>query len=189
MTANEKKFVMPEAYLANERQATERSEYFAGEILPLSGASRARNIIRFNIAGALQTQLRDKPCEGYAGDMRVYVPSAGFYTYPDIVVVRGEPQFLDEQADTLLNPALIIEILSPREDSYHHYDKFRRYRSILTLFEYVAFAQDERRAEHYFKQPTGSWLLTDITAPHSEIALRSIECVLTFADVYDKVKF
>lgn len=188
MATNPKHFLTPQEYLEIERKATEKSEYLAGEMFLMSGASREHNLITFNLVGSLQRQLRGKNCEGYAGDMRVYVPATGLYAYPDLVVACGEPQFLDEHFDTLLNPTVIIEVLSPSTADYDRGGKFKHYRSIETLAEYLMFAQDEMRAEHHAKQANGSWLLTDYVSPQSAISLRSIDCALSFADVYEKVK-
>lgn len=189
MVTNPKIFLTPEEYLTIERKATEKSEYYAGEMFLMSGASRRHNLIAFNITGELQRQLRGKKCEGYAGDMRVHIPATGLYTYPDVVVVCDEPQFLDDEFDTLINPTLIIEVLSPATASYDRGEKFTHYRTIQSLAEYVVFAQDARRAEHHIRQATGSWLLTDINAPQGKIELASIECTLTLSEVYDKVNF
>src|SRR5947209_20458068 len=112
MSRQAKTFVTPEEYLSLERQAEHKSEYYDGEIFAMTGASRKHNLITTNILGSLWQQLKGKPCEVYPSDMRVRVPSANLYTYPDIVVVCGEPQFEDEQVDTLLNPTLLIEVLS-----------------------------------------------------------------------------
>src|SRR4051794_10329154 len=101
----------PEEYLAYERQAECKSEYIAGQIVAMSGASRAHNLINVNLSRVLSTQLLDGPCEVYVGDMRVKVSAQGMYTYPDLAVVCGEPQLEDAQVDTLLNPTLIVEVL------------------------------------------------------------------------------
>jgi Uma2 family endonuclease len=112
MSTLAKPWYTPEQYLALERQAETKSEYFDGEIFAMAGASREHNLIVGNVVRELGTQLKRRPCELYPGDMRVRVTETGLYTYPDVVVVCGEPQFEDEQGDTLLNPTLIVEVLS-----------------------------------------------------------------------------
>ena len=112
MSRQIKSYVSPEEYLALERAAEYKSEYLSGEIFAMTGASRKHNLIAINIAGSLNQQLKGNPCEVYSSDMRVKVRATGLYTYPDVVVVCGEPQFEDDHVDTLLNPTLLLEILS-----------------------------------------------------------------------------
>jgi Uma2 family endonuclease len=138
--------------LAAERASETRSEYFAGQILAMTGASRADNVIAGNSHGLVWTQLRGRPCEAYIGDMRVKVNTSGGYTYPDVVVVCGEPRFEDEHVDTLLNPTLIVEVLSPSTERYDRGRKLEHYRRIPSLAEYVLVAQDARRIEWYTRQ-------------------------------------
>ena len=127
----------PEEYLAMERKADVKSEYFNGFITAMSGASRKHNLVTANISAVIHGQLRDRPCEVYIGDMRVRVTPTGLFTYPDVVAVCGEPKFLDDEFDTLLNPTLIIEVLSPSTAEYDRQDKFEHYRSLDSLREYV----------------------------------------------------
>lgn len=187
MTSQPKTYLTPAEYLAVERQAAEKSEYFAGEMYAMVGASRKHNLITLNIAAALLQQLKDKPCEVYASDMRVRVPATDLYTYPDVVVVCDEPQFEDEHVDTLLNPVLIIEVLSASTAAYDRIKKFGYYRTIQTLAEYLLIAQDEPKIEQYVRQPDDRWLLTDIAAPEGIVELASIPCALKLIDVYHKV--
>src|SRR6266536_2639921 len=124
MSSLPKQRFTPEQYLALEREAEYKSEYYDGEIFAMSGASRAHNLVTVNIATQLNLQLKGRPCETYVGDMRVKVSPTGLYTYPDIVVVCGEPVFEDGQADTLVNPTVLIEVLSPTSEDY---DRGRRF--------------------------------------------------------------
>ncbi|HEX8069721.1 MAG TPA: Uma2 family endonuclease [Pyrinomonadaceae bacterium] len=180
-------YLTPEEYLALERKVVYKSEYIDGVIVAMTGASRKHNLITFNITRELSQQLRGRPCEGYASDMRVRVPSPRVYTYPDVVVVCGEPQFEDEQVDTLLNPTLIVEVLSESTERYDRGKKFGFYRTIGSLAEYLLVAQDECRVEQYVKQPDGRWLLSDYYTPEDVIKLNSIQCQLALKEVYDKV--
>jgi Uma2 family endonuclease len=190
----------PEEHLAIERKAETKSEYFNGEMFPLRGmgkphdafamvgASRKHNLITVNITTALSQQLRDRQCEVYSSDMRVRIPATSLYTYPDIVVACGEPKFEDDYFDTLLNPTLIVEILSPSTASYDRTKKFGHYRRIESLAEYLLVAQDEYKIEQYVKQSDGRWLLEDIPSLEGLVELASIQCALRLADVYAKVE-
>ncbi|MBA3442867.1 MAG: Uma2 family endonuclease [Pyrinomonadaceae bacterium] len=179
----------PQEYLAIERQAETKSEYYIGEMFLITGASREYNLIGTNLTGALQPQLRQKPCEIYAKDMRVLIPATGLYTYPDIVVVCNEPKFEDAELDTLLNPTLIIEVLSDSTEKYDRGKKSENYRSIESLREYLLIAQDEPKLEHYARQSNGGWLLTDYHTLEATVSLPAIECNLSLRDMYDKVVF
>ncbi len=180
-------YLTPEEYLASERKASYKSEYIDGVMVAMTGASRQHNLIAFNITREISQQLRERPCEGYASDMRVRVPSTRLYTYPDVVVVCGEPQFEDDYVDTLLNPTLIIEVLSESTELYDRGKKFGLYRTIESLAEYLLVAQDECRVEQYVKQPGGHWLLSDYHSPEDTVELISIQCRLALSEVYDKV--
>lgn len=177
----------PEEYLAVERRAEYKSEYIDGEIVAMTGASRRHNLIAFNISREISQQLKGRPCEGYASDMRVRVPSTRLYTYPDVVVVCGEPKFEDDYVDTLLNPTLIVEVLSESTELYDRGKKFGFYRTIESLAEYLLVAQDECRVEQYVRQPDGRWLLSDYRSAEEAVELSSIGCRLALREVYDKV--
>lgn len=188
MSSQPKTYLTPEEYLAIERQAEYKSEYLAGEVFAMVGASREHNLITVNISTALAQQLKDRPCEVYSSDMRVGVSAADLYTYPDVVVACNEPKFDDDYFDTLLNPTLIVEVLSPSTASYDRTKKFGYYRKIESLAEYLLVAQDEYKVEQYVKQPDGRWLLSDISSLAGTVELDSIQCMLKLADVYAKVE-
>lgn len=179
-------FVSPEEYLERERRAEYKSEYFAGEIVAMAGAKRKHNLVSNNVSASLTAQLRDAPCEVYSNDMRVQADGEKQYSYPDVVVVCGEPQFRDGREDTLLNPTVVIEVLSPSTESRDRGEKFLRYRQIASLTDYVLVAQNERRVEQFAKQSDGSWRMVETDA--GEMNLASIGCTLSIADVYNKVK-
>ena len=176
-----------EDYLAWERRQETRHEYLAGEIFAMTGASREHNLICGNAFALLHTQLRGKPCEVYSNDMRVKVRETGIYTYPDIVAVCGEPRFEDEQVDTLLNPVLIVEILSESTERYDRGTKFAHYRRLDSFREYLLVAQTERRVERYRRQEGDSWLLVEYQDPEDEIVLESLGCRAKLADIYERV--
>ncbi len=175
-------------YLALERRATYKSEYVGGHIIAMSGASRRHNLIAANISRELSSQLRGRPCESYISDMRVRVSETGLYTYPDVVAVCGDIRFADEQTDTLLNPTVIVEVLSASTEAYDRGDKFAHYRRLASLHDYVLVSQDDVRVEHYVRQGE-KWLLSEASLLTDTVSLASIQCTLVLEDIYDKVRF
>ena len=175
-----------EEYLARERMAETKSEYLGGEIVAMAGATRAHNLMVGNLYRELSQQLRGGPCEAYVNDMRVRVNRTGLYTYPDIVVACGEIQFDDNQADTLLNPVVVIEVLSPKTEAYDRGDKFAHYRRLDSLQEYVLVAQDKMRVERYVRQGE-AWVLSELSAPDDVVSLSAIGCNVTLRDLYERV--
>jgi Uma2 family endonuclease len=188
MSSQTKPYITPEEYLRLERKSECKSEYLNGEIFAMTGASREHNLIATNMSSSLNQQLRAKPCEVYASDMRVKVTVTGLYTYPDVVVVCGEPKFEDEYVDTLLNPTLLVEVLSQSTERYDRIAKSSYYRTLDSLAEHLLVAQDEHRIEQYVKQADGQWLLFDYRSLDSVVELQSIGCSLALRDVYDKVE-
>lgn len=182
-----RKKLTPEEYLAFERASDTKHEYFDGEIVAMTGASRNHNRIVSSAIATLYSQVRGRPCDVLANDMRVKTGD-GIYTYPDISIVCGEAQFEDKEIDTLLNPTVIIEVLSPSTEKYDHGEKFRHYRTLESLQEYVLIAQDGVHLEHYARQGE-QWLLTDIDSADAVLTLQSIDCKLVVSDVYEKVTF
>lgn len=187
MASQPKAGFTPEEYLKIDRQSEYRNEYFNGEIFAMTGASRRHNLISVNVAATLSNQLADRECEVYASDMRVKVNPTGLYTYPDVVVVCGPPQFDDEELDTLLNPTVIIEVLSKTTEGYDRGDKFEHYRSLASLAEVVLIAQDKHHVEQYGRQASGQWLLTETNNLQDRIILASIDCELPLSQIYRKV--
>ena len=179
----------PEEYLARERRAEIKSEYHDGEVFAMSGASRAHNLIVTNFVRELSLRLRDRDCEVYPSDMRVKVDPTGLYTYPDVIVVCGEPAFEDEHVDTLLNPTLLIEVLSESTEASDRGKKFEHYRKLEMLQGVVLVTQDEAHAERFTRQPDGQWLLGEASGLEAALHLASIDVTLPLADIYDKVLF
>ncbi|MFN8634888.1 MAG: Uma2 family endonuclease [Chloroflexota bacterium] len=180
-------FYTPEEYLARERLAERKSEYRAGRIVAMTGASRAHNRITVNLGGELHQQLRRGPCEVYIADMRVRVRRSGLYTYPDVVVACGDIQFEDDQLDTLLNPVVVIEVLSPSTESYDRNEKFSHYRRLDSLQEYVLVAQDGVRVQRYARQGD-QWVIAEYTSLDDELPLDAIGCRVRLRDVYERVR-
>jgi Uma2 family endonuclease len=189
MAVDPRPSLSPHDYLALERQAKWKSEYMDGEMVAMAGASRNHALIVTNLTRELSTQLLQRPCEVYSSDLRVRVPATGLYTYPDVVVVCAEPRFEDEHADTLLNPTVILEVLSPTTEAYDRGKKLESYRTLGSLQEYVLAAQDGPRIDHYARQGDGQWLLTAAEGLDAVVLLPSIGCELTLAGIYAKVSF
>src|ERR1017187_4222773 len=169
-----KTYLTPEQYLEIERKAEFKSEYFHGEMFAMSGAREGHNLIVWNLSAELHRQLRAKPCRAYMNDMRVLVNATGLYTYPDVAAVCGEPQFLDENRDTLLNPSLIVEVLSPSTEAYDRGRKFEHYRSVESVSEYLLVSSERVSAELYSRQPDGRWLLTAAAPLADSFNLQSV---------------
>ncbi|MGZ8185092.1 MAG: Uma2 family endonuclease [Methylobacter sp.] len=175
-----------EDYLTLERSVSCKSEFHDGQIHPITGSNRKHNLVSGNICAELSLQLKKRPCEAYIKDMRVKAAEARSYHYPDIVVVRSTPQFEDAHVDTLLNPTLLIEVLSPSTEAYDRGSKFAHYRKISTLREYLLVAQDQPIIERYMRQGD-VWVLTEAVGHEASVPLESIDCVLSLREIYDKV--
>jgi Uma2 family endonuclease len=189
MASDPKQRLTTEEYLAFERQSETKNDYLDGEIFAMTGASRIHNLISGNIFGEIRAQLRGRPgrpCEVYMEAMRVWAPSE-LFTYPDVVVVCGERRFHDSEFDTLLNPTLIFEVLSPSTEAYNRGIKSARYRAIPSLAEYLLVAQDRVQVEHYVRQASDRWLLEELSELEQTLELPSIGCRLSLAEVYEQV--
>lgn len=177
----------PEEYLAYERTTETRNEYIDGILVAMGGASEEHILITVNITSAIHGQIRGRPCRVYSQDMRVRISEGNLYAYPDVVVVCGEREFADQQFDVLLNPTVVVEVLSPTTEAYDRGLKFARYRRRASLKEYVLVAQDRVSVERYSRE-NEHWVLTEATHLDDVIELPSIGCRLTLRDVYDNVE-
>jgi Uma2 family endonuclease len=188
MSAVARSSYTPEEYLALERKAEYKSEYINGRIYALAGASRRHNRITLNLASLINEQFRGRPCEAYSSDMRVKIEAVHVYTYPDVVAVCGEQRLEEGQSDTLLNPTLLVEVLSPSTEAYDRGMKFAYYRKLDSIQEYVLASQDEIRIEHFARRGE-QWILTEYSDPEGTLRLESIGCEVGLRDIYDKVRF
>ena len=179
-------YLTPEEYLTFERKATTKHEYFAGEIVAMSGASFAHNFTTGDIFGELRAQLQGGKCKAATSDMRVKVSKTGSYFYPDVVVFCGEPQAEDNRSDTLLNPTVIIEVLSPSTEARDRGEKFWHYQQLVSLQEYILVSQNQVCVEHNFREGT-YWLRTEFRELEDIMLLTSIECKLCLRDIYSSV--
>ncbi len=188
MLAKAVSYISEEEYLEMEHKAETKSEYYDGEIFAMSGASRKHNLIVANVVASLVTQLRKKPCRVYPSDMRLKIEATGLITYPDVMVVCTKEKFRDNRKDTLLNPDVIIEVLSDSTEGYDRGVKFRNYRQISSLKEYVMISQHSRRIERYFRNPNKQWVLSEADDENPLILLESVGCTLDISEVYDKTE-
>src|SRR5436853_4833370 len=187
MASHPKNLLAPGDYLAFDRQCEYKNEYFAGEVFAMTGASREHNLIVANIVRTLGNQLLERDCNVYPSDLRVKIQQIEKYTYPDVIVTCGEEQFEDEHRDTLLNPVVIIEVLSESTEAYDRGKKFEGYQYIDSLVEYVLVAQDQHRIERYVRQQDKTWTYSEFHALSDVIQLASIGCELALKDIYAKV--
>jgi Uma2 family endonuclease len=189
MSAAPKPYLTPAEYLAHERLAEIKSEYYDGETFAMAGGSEEHSLIAVNVTTEMNLQLRDRPCRVYNSDMRVQVADEGPFTYPDATLVCGEAQFADTEVDTLLNPTFIVEVLSPTTEARDRVGKFERYHQIESLQEYMLIAQDRPRVERYARQAESGWHYEVSTGLAGEVSLSSIECELPMSEIYRKVTF
>ncbi len=188
MTAQPEPHISEEAYLESERSSTIKHEFFHGRIYAMTGAKESHHLIAANTLASLHSQLRQKPCRVYPSDMRIKVLHTGLNTYPDIVVICGQPQFTDEVRDTIVNPTVIVEVLSSSTERYDRGMKFQNYRTIDTLQDYILISQDHHHIECYTRKESGLWLLQDVDGIEEKIPIQSIECTLHLEDIYEKVE-
>ena len=189
MTAGvrKRKKITEAQYLKMERASATKSEYFEGEVFAMAGTSKRHGVLAGNAFAALHPQARQRRCDIFQNDMRVKVTTTGLYTYPDVVVACGGGQYEDAEVDTLLNPTLMIEVLSKSTAAYDRGEKFQQYRKLPSLEDYILVSQDRRLIEHYSRQPDGRWLLSEFSELNDVIELPSIGCHLALRDVYDQV--
>ena len=189
MDALPRKYLTQEEYLAIERAAQWKSEYYQGEMFAMAGTSRNHARIAFNAVASLGSQLIGKGCEGYVSDMRVHVEGSGLYTYPDIAIVCGNPEFQDGAFDTLLNPVVIVEILSPSTESYDRGKKFQMYRQLPSLREYILIAQDRPFVDQFIRDDEDRWFVLMTQGLESVLTLQSCGVSIPMSALYENVEF
>lgn len=182
----EQSLSLHEYFLLEEASET-KHEYYQGACYAMSGGSVAHNLIVANVIGQLHAQLRGKSCAVYPSDLRLKVEATNLYTYPDASVICGPIRTADGRNDTVINPSVLIEVLSPSTEDYDRGKKFQHYRTIDTLQDYLIIAQDSPRIEHYTRQETHQWLLREFILIDEVIHLASIDCTLALAAIYEKV--
>ena len=177
-----------EEYLAFDNASPIKHEFINGEIVAMVGSNENHNIISMNIAASLHSQLRDRPCKVYHADMRVNASPKGDYSYPDVAAVCGDAEFLEAKRLTLLNPIVIVEVLSDSTRGYDREEKAQAYRTLPGLQAYLLIAQDAPYIEYYRRTDEG-WLLQDIIGLAASVELHALGCTLAMADVCAKVEF
>jgi Uma2 family endonuclease len=180
-------FLTPEEYLEIERRAERKSEYFQGEMFAMAGASYAHVLIVDNLNYELKLRLKAGLCRVHSSELRLRVAPNGLYTYPDVMVICGGPEFADDRRDTVVNPVLIVEVLSESTEAYDRGKKFEQYRTLTSLREYLLVAQDATHIEQWIRQPDDNWLRADTSGKDATIELASIGCAIPMSEIYDKV--
>ncbi|MGI8989663.1 MAG: Uma2 family endonuclease [Bryobacteraceae bacterium] len=181
--------ITPEQYLEAERAAEVRHEYYQGRIFAMSGGTHPHAIVICNFAGELRQALKKRPCLVSTTDLRVRVSETGLYTYPDIVVVCGDPVYSDDQRDTLLNPTAIVEVLSKSTEGHDRGFKFAQYWKLDSLKAYILVSQDEARVESFERRSEEQWILTEYVGMEAVCRIGSIDCNIQLSEIYDKVPF
>ena len=187
MTAQPKRYTTEQEFLDFERTSTSKHEYYAGEMFAMAGGTITHNLIASNTLASLHGQVRGTRCRVINSDMRVKIIATGLQTYPDITILCGQPVFLDTSQDVILNPTIIIEVLSPSTERYDRGMKSQHYRTIETLQAYLLISQDKYHIEHYVRQENNQWLFNEAIGIEARIEIPSVNCALVLIDVYDTV--
>lgn len=183
------KRVTPQEYLARERQASFKSEFYQGEIFAMGGGSANHSLIAANFVREAGNFLKDKPCSVFTSDLRVQVRTTGLYTYPDATIVCGELEFDDDQRDTLINPTVIVEVLSESTEGYDRGKKSKHYRQLNSLKELILIAQDRPNIERFTRQANGEWMFHEQQDLSAVLELKSIGITIALSELYRGVKF
>jgi Uma2 family endonuclease len=181
-----KRFLTPEEYLEIEDKAEYKSEYYAGEMFAMAGGSDQHSLIAAEALYLLRIQFRGRPCRVYTSDMRIRVGKTGLYTYPDVSAVCGPSQLEGGHNQTLLNPNLIVEVLSPSTEAYDRGRKFEHYRTIPSLTQYLLIASDRVHADVFTRGNEGVWMLASASEPGDVLRLTSVDCTMRLIDLYEK---
>lgn len=189
MAAHPQHWITPEEYLEIERAAELKHEYYNGRIWDRAGGSYWHSLIAANFSRELGNALKGKPCAVLTSDLRISVSPQGLYTYPDVAVVCAEPKFVDGRKDTLANPTLLVEVLSPSTEAHDRGFKSAQYRTLASLQEYVLVAQNEARVEVFNRQSNGNWLLTEFAGLDAVAHFESVGARVPLAQIYEKVQF
>lgn len=188
MQAVEQQYITPEEYLKREEEAKDKSEYIGGQIIPMAGGSTNHNRLAGNFYAGLHLALNNLDYDIFIGDVRLWIPQRNIYTYPDIMIVKGEPEYYENRTDTITNPQVIIEILSLSTKGYDK-EKFTNYRTIPSFQEYILVTQTSKQIDQYVKVSEKQWSLYEYHKDDEKIALATIPCEITLTDLYKRVKF
>lgn len=190
MTSLPKRYFTPKEYLTLESEAEYKSQYVAGEIFAMAGAQPAHIDIVDNLTTALRTRFRGRPCKSYSSEMRVQVEKGEMWTYPDIVALCGTPKFeTSVNPPCLLNPQVVIEVLSRSTEAFDRGDKYIRYQQLESLTDYVLVSSEKMRVEHFSRREDGTWGMAEYRQPEQRLALANVEVELPLAEIYERVEF
>jgi Uma2 family endonuclease len=189
MGAPELKHVTLQEFLNMERNSTEKHEYFKGDIFAIGGASISHNIISVNCLTEIKNALKGKKCRPYGSDLRIHIPKNTLYTYPDISIICGEIETIDDKFDTATNPSVIIEILPPSKKNYDKGQKFDLYRDIDTLKEYILIDSEKYMVEKFHRNDDNSWFLTEYKNIESNFFIDTIGVEMELSSIYSDVQF
>lgn len=189
MQAQEQHFYSPAEYLALEEASEFRSEYYNGQIFPMAGGTPNHNRISVNIGSALNVALADQDYDVFISDMRLWIPRVGLYTYPDVMVVAGELAFAEGRKDTIMNPLLIVEVLSDSTKNYDRGEKFEFYRTLSNFREYILIDQYKSHVEYFSKTEDNKWLLSEFNDLNTVISLVSTSLEIPLSMIYKRVQF
>jgi Uma2 family endonuclease len=189
MQITEKRYYTPEEYLALEEKADIKNEYIDGVIIPMAGGSVNHNQIALNLSTELNFAFKKQDYCIYMSDVRLWIENKNIYTYPDVMVIAGNAEFFNNRSDTIINPKVIIEVLSESTQGYDREGKFKAYRTISTFEEYLLIEQTRVNVEHYSKTANKRWSLQEYDEEDEKIIFTSIPFEITILDLYNKVKF
>jgi Uma2 family endonuclease len=181
--------VSEDEYLARERRSETKHELVNGVVVAMSGATFQHNVIATNVLTALTVRLRGSGCRAVGSDQRVHVPATGLYTYPDVSVVCGGPEFHPKDRDALLNPRVLVEVLSESTEGFDRGAKFAHYQSIPSFVEYLLVAQSEPHVEHYRRLETGQWIPTEYDGTSGKVELPALKCEVPMEELYEGLSF
>lgn len=176
-------------YLSREAASTVRNEYYRGEIFAMAGNTHQHCEIQGNLMYRLRQALEGSPCRPYGTDQRIRIEAVDLFTYPDVVVICGEPDFASEDPMSITNPRVVFEILSPSTEAYHRGEKFELYQHLASLQEYVLVSQDRAHIDRFVRQSGGGWLLQSFAGLEDTLEIESLKCRIPLALVYENVKF
>jgi Uma2 family endonuclease len=184
-----KRFYTPEEYLELEEQAEFKSEYRDGEIIPMTGGTTNHNQIALNLASSLKIATKKQNFRIYIADVRLWIPKYRQHTYPDVMLIEGQPVYTGNNRTTVMNPSLIAEVLSKSTQNYDQGNKFLYYRSIPEFKEYILIDQYQYHVMHYVKTADGKWIFDEIEGESALFSLETVDFQLTLTDLYEQVDF
>ncbi len=183
------KYCTHEEYLAMEQAAEYRSEYYKGEIFEMDGASINHNRIVGNLSTKLNQALANSKCEAFMNEIKVWIEQKDLFTYPDVIVICGKPEFYPDRDDTITNPTIVTEVLSDSTKNYDRIEKFEFYRTLPAFQEYILVDQYRIHVEHFYLESKGKWIYTDYSDVNDILKFNKIEFEIAMHDIYSSVEF